>query len=76
MEKNGVRTSQGESTTDTIQFIMPEPLAVADDRYRRPHYEKKGQRRGMHVEDVPHDIEKPLELVELRPGVARVSIIA
>lgn len=66
---------QSESTTDTIQFIMPEPIAVADDRYRRPHFENKAQRRGMHIEDVLPDTEKPVELVALKPGVTRVSII-
>lgn len=68
--------AQSESTTETIQFIMPEPIAVADDRYRRPHLESKGQRRGMHVEDVLPDMEKPVELVALKPEVKRISIIA
>jgi Amt family ammonium transporter len=54
---------------------MPEPIAVADDRYRRPHFENKAQRRGMHIEDVLPDTEKPVELVALKPGVTRLSII-
>jgi Amt family ammonium transporter len=64
-----------ESTPDTIQFIMPEPIALTGERHRRPYLEKKSQRRGMHIEDVDTNMDKPVELAELRPS-ARVSIIA
>jgi len=62
-------------TPDSIHCVIPEPIAITDDKQRRFYVEKKAQRRGMNLEDVCMHIEKPVELTELRPDMRRISVI-